>query len=345
MQQINKIKAYIYPITGRNNSGVHNPYRANFTKSSENFINYLNKKHPSNIGILNLFRFIHKTDLLILNWIEDLPDKKGGLFQYFVFYILLRFKKFSRFKIVWILHNKFSHSSSKLFFKKSLFFSLLKRSDIIITHSKEGINFAESFLPGVSSKIFYFPHPIVSFKGPIKNNVEKKYDILIWGTLAPYKGIYGFLEFLSANNALNKYRILIAGKAVSSEFFRELQKFKNENIKIRNKFLEEEELKEMVHESKAILFTYSGNSVLSSGALIDSISFGGLVIGPNVGAFSDMGAQGIIKTYDTLSDLLVLLERLDNLDSYEISRKIIDFVNSHTWSEFSKEFEKKLKAI
>jgi beta-1,4-mannosyltransferase len=340
-----KMRAYLYPRTSRTKTSVPNPYVGNFIGSTSNFINYLNENTPSNIGIFNLYRFIFKIDLLVLNWIEELPDKKGGTFQSVFFLILLKLIGLSRIKIVWTLHNKFSHSSQNIFLKRMLFFNLLKQSDLIVTHSTEGINFAESLCPGVSSRIFYFPHPIVPAKTFARSINEKKYDILIWGTLAPYKAIDSFLEFLSDENALMNYRILIAGKAVYPEFLKELKKYENENIIIRDQYIESDELAVLFQQSRIVLFTYSGDSVLSSGALMDSISHGAIVFGPDVGAFSELGNAGIIKTYGKFEDLKVHLEQLDQLDNSGILEKIHDFVNSHTWPEFSKVFEKRLKAV
>jgi beta-1,4-mannosyltransferase len=340
-----KIRTYLYPISNRNNRNIYNPYLDNFISNTSNYLNYLNKKFPSDIGILNLYKFLHKTDLLLLNWIEDLPDKKGGVFQGILFLTLLKLKKFSRIKVIWTLHNKFSHNSSKLFLKKLLVSSLLKRSDIIITHSTEGIKFAEALHPGVSSRIFYFPHPVIPFKGPVKQVSDKKYDILIWGTLAPYKAIDIFLEFLAERNALNNYRILIVGKAVNPEFFMKLRKYESENIEIRNQFIENDELVSMIQQSKVTLFTYSGNSVLSSGALIDSISYGAVVFGPDTGAFAEMGHAGVIRTYESLENLFVLLEQMDQLDNSGIPERISEFVESHTWSKFSEAFREKLNLI
>jgi beta-1,4-mannosyltransferase len=344
VQQISKRAAYIYPVTARNFTGIHNPYMDNFIDSTGRFINYLNKDHASNKGILDLFGYLDKIDLLFLNWIEDLPEKKGGIMQALIFLTVLRLKRFSRIKVVWTLHNKFSHSPNNLFLKKLLFTSMLKRSDLIITHSEEGISFAESFQAGISSKMFYFPHPIVPFKAPLQDP-GKKYDILIWGTLAPYKAIDVFLQYLSEKNAIEKYRILIAGKAVSPEFEMKLKSYENGNISIINKFVTSDELALMIRQSRITLFTYSGNSVLSSGALIDSVSHGATVLGPAVGAFAELGREGIIRTYESLDELLVLLEQLDQFDNSDLPLKITEFIRSHSWPEFAKALANKMEQL
>ena len=40
--------------------------------------------------------------------------------------------------------------------------------------------------------------------------------------------------------------------------------------------------------SKSVLFTYAEGSVLSSGALMESLAYGLNVVAPNVGAFKDV---------------------------------------------------------
>jgi beta-1,4-mannosyltransferase len=345
MQENRRKKAYLYPITARNGSSIYNPYLDNFLVSTKTHLICLNEDFPSNIGILNLYRYLHKTDLLILNWIEDLPEKKGGVIQSVLFLILLKLLKYSRVKIVWTLHNKFSHSSKYLYIKKLIFFNLLRRSDVIITHSEEGISFAESLCPGIASRMFYFPHPIVPVEEFSKNDKKKKYDILIWGTLAPYKAIDTFLETLALNNALDRYRIMIAGKAASPEFFSKIQKYESENITVRNQYLTNEELAMLINQSRVVLFTYSGESVLSSGALIDSVAYGARVIGPGVGAFAEMGREGVIRTYDNFGELLELLEQLDHPDDPGYHDRLREYINAHTWPEFSKALGERLQSL
>lgn len=340
-----KRKAYIYPVTNRIRTGIYNPYLDNFMSSTFQQISYLNSKYPSNTGILNLFRFLHRIDLLMLNWIEDLPDKKGGIFQTILFLILLKVIKLTHIKIVWTLHNKFSHSSDYLTLKKRLFFQLLKSSDLIITHSAEGIRFAESLVPGISTRFFYFPHPVVPVKHEDEIEELKKYDILIWGTLAPYKAVDLFLEQLYEKKLETRFRILIAGKSVSDDFFNKIRKYENASITIKNQFIKNEELTVMIKQSKVVLFTYAGDSVLSSGALIDSVANGALVVGPDVGAFNEMGNEGIIKTYDNYEELFTILERIDQYYTLEAKEKIEKFIFSHQWKDFSKEFEKRLNNI
>lgn len=333
MKNKTKIRAYIYPLTSRLITGVYNPYLDNFMDSTASFIKYINKNHPSSWGIFNLLRFITQIDALFLNWPENIPEKKGGIIQSFFLLILLRLKKMLKIRVVWTLHNKVSHSSDKLFFKTKLFYALLKRSDLIITHSKEGVIFAESIIPGSSAKLFYFPHPVVPKQNYSCNS--KKYDILIWGTIAPYKGIDHFLAYFMDKGLHKKYRVLIVGKILPNDFYQIIKKYESPGIFIDNRYIANEELGELIALSHIVLFTYSSKSVLSSGALIDSISYKASVIGPNVGAFSELGNMGIIKTFDDFEELPDIIDKTIFAGSIADSEKLNNFIYSHTWEKFS----------
>lgn len=339
-----KRKAYIYPRTSRSKKITNNPYMNNFIQSIQDDYDIVNIDKPSDKGIFDLVKYVGKIEYLFLNWIEDLPDKKMGYSQAMFFLMILRIKSLLGIKVVWTIHNKISHFPENLYLKKILFRNLLKRSDLLITHAKEGIAFAESMLPGVSRRIFYFPHPIVPFPRPAKQQ-ERKYDILIWGALSPYKGIHTFFEFLQSQQALSRYRIMVIGKASSEEFFNTLKLYQRENITLRNEFVDMDELSQLIQQSAVILFTYSGDSVLSSGALIDSIAHKTMVIGPDVGAFKEMGDLGIIRTYHQFDELHSIMESIKDGKYYIDTDRIASFISAHTWAEFGKQLKARLDTL
>ena len=336
-------KAYIYPITNRLSTGIYNPYLDNFITALSGEIEFANRKHPSNTGILNIIRFLPEVKFVFLNWIENLPEKKAGLLQTAFLFLILYSKKILGLKIIWTLHNKVSHSANKLFLKKMIFRQVLRKSDLIITHSEEGIQYAETIIKGISDKIFFFPHPIVP--QPIHSQKDKKYDILIWGTVAPYKGILEFLEYIYAANLQKKYKILITGKSLDQEYFQKIKNHENNNITIRNQFISDEELKDLVGKSKIVLFTYSGNSVLSSGALIDSVAFHAIVIGPEAGAFREMGKSGLIYTYKTFSELPDIIDNVIRSDNETDIAIIKKFIKEHSWQKFADALLNRLKNL
>ena len=81
-----------------------------------------------------------------------------------------------------------------------------------------------------------------------------------------------------------------------------------------------------------MLFTHQENSVLSSAALMKSISYGSHIIGPDVGAFKDLSNTSFVSTYKSFSSLEA------NINLY-IENKIIKseldkFISENSWDKF-----------
>jgi beta-1,4-mannosyltransferase len=184
--------------------------------------------------------------------------------------------------------------------------------------------------------VFYFPHPLK------KTDLEKTVpdtDILIWGSIAPYKGIDVFLEHLQQKNMLDKYKIVICGKILSSDYEKKLQSYQRPNIKIINKFLDFEKLKIWIGRARIVLFTYHKNSVLSSGALMDSIACKAFVLGPHTGAFKDLAEMEIIESYQNMEEIPDTLDAM--LRKGQKNRGSLDtFIRDHSWEKFSLAFQK-----
>src|SRR5690606_28218608 len=99
-------------------------------------------------------------DIFILNWIESLPEKRFGKLQA-IFFVLFTFcAKILKKKIVWILHNKYSHHKRRNRWIDFMYRFMMTHSDIIITHSTGGISFVDENYPQASSKVKMLIHPI-----------------------------------------------------------------------------------------------------------------------------------------------------------------------------------------
>jgi beta-1,4-mannosyltransferase len=333
--------AYIYPISARYEKVVaNNPYIDDFIGVMEKRVNFVNKNNPSSTGFFDLLKYLFQIDYVFFNWIEDVPDKKGGLAQAVFLLFFLYIANFMKIKVFWTIHNKLSHSKDHFLLKKMISKTLLKTADWIITHSSEGIQYAESIVPGCRDKIVYLPHPIKNRK--TKNSVEKKIDILIWGTISPYKGIVEFLKYLHDKRYQNKYEILVIGRVTSKELFDLLSKYSNQHIVIKDECPDFELLQSLIGQSRLVLFTYSKSSILSSGALMDSLGFGARIIGPNVGAFTDLKSEGLIETFDDFDDLFKKLnDWLNSEDSFiRDNERISLFLRDNSWDAFAENLSK-----
>jgi glycosyltransferase involved in cell wall biosynthesis len=332
-------KIYFYPISARNDKIVSfNPYTFDFVDSIEQFFTIVNKGKPSNKGIFDIYKYLFRIDYIIFNWIEDLPEKKGGFIQTIFFLTLMAISRLIGIKIVWVMHNRLSHSRKHKWLKKLIFNQLIRKSDFILTHSSEGISYGESLRQGSKNRIHYFPHPI---KDRRKLSLAKPaYDILIWGTISPYKGILEFLQLLHSVKREKSFKILIIGKSNDKVYFELLTQYTSENIIIKEAFMEDDSLQEMISLSKIVLFTYAKSSILSSGALMDSIGFGGKVLGPHVGAFADLAKDGIINTFRESDEIFtvidVMLAKNDDTENPPINQ----FLQENSWNKFAENIQK-----
>jgi len=326
---------YFYP-----NKPMLNPYTGNFINSLKKNYNFINVTRPSKSGIFDILKYIQKIDYIFLNWIEELTNGRGGVIQSLFFIIIIKILKIKRVIIVWTLHNKLSHSGNYLFIKKILNKILIKNSNFILTHSTEGIEYAKKLAKGKALNIKYLPHPVQQRKSDTRPKVL--YDIIIWGNIMPYKGIDKFLEYLFDNDYQYKYKILIIGKSDSEQYLNILNKFKNNNIIIENRFINESELIEIIRSSRIVLFTYTKTSVLSSGVLMDSLGLGPEVIGPATGAFADLSTQNVIHVYNDFNELITIIDELLNKKSIR-NFQVKEFIEENSWENFSRKFHNWIK--
>jgi len=326
--------SYIYPNTLKTKE-EKNPYISDFTNSLSKYFNFLNKDKPTNSGIIDLFKYVSKLDIIFFHWIEDVPDKKGGIAQTFAFYILIIIIKLRRIKIFYTLHNKESHYSTNKFLKKLVKKTILRHSDYIVCHASDGLKLVNN---NQKNKIKYIPHPFKKFN--VQDNLdEEKYDILIWGAIRPYKGIDEYLKYLISNKLRNKYKTLIIGKIFPKEYEDELMKYNSDKVQIENKYIDDLTLNSLIAKSKITLFTYNEKSVLSSGALVYSLSQGAMIIGPNIGAFQDLYSEELIDVFENYDDLIKKIDsHLKVGNNY--SDKIIKFVDLNTWDNYGEKIAK-----
>jgi hypothetical protein len=208
----------------------------------------------------------------------------------------------------------------------------LKKSDLIITHAKDGVDFGKSFFPKKNIRIEFFPHPTIKQSiTPVEN---KTIDILIWGAIAEYKGIDKFLEYLYKNNLENKYKILIAGKISTTAYRSKLMKMANKNISIEDHFLEKDKLIDYIQQSRVVLFTYSNDSVLSSGALTDTLTYRGTILGPDTGSFKDLAEEKMIRVYNNLVEIPGILDQMLSMENSVTGKKINSYFEKTSWNNF-----------
>ena len=249
--------------------------------------------------------------------------------------MLIPLMKISGKKIIWTIHNQRSHHQKNHKIKQWFIRILLRYTDFRITHAQEGIEYAKRTTNAkIADQVKYLPHPITKREQPIQQTCE--YDIIIWGTVAQYKGIDLFLDHLWKTGMQNKYRILILGKIQNPAYEKLLTTYTNTKITLINKFADNAELADYISRSRLILFTYLNKFVLSSGALMDSLTYNKPVIGPDAGAFKDLSKYNLVKTYTTFDDLMLTLYECLNGTDEGRHDQLAHFMQENSWRKFGR---------
>jgi beta-1,4-mannosyltransferase len=308
-----------------------NPYVQNLEKALSDHHTIINQK-PNYHGVIELFSYLFRADIFFFNWIEDVSVKRFGKIQQLIFPLFLFLAKIFRKKIIWILHNLYSHESKNRKWTRFGFNLMIKHSDLILTHSNEGVEFVRDRFPDRVKKVKYLIHPIDEIF-PVSESGPEKYDILIWGTIHPYKGVIEFLEFVHECEDMHGLKILISGICPHPALKLRLQELLNTNIEYRDGFFSMDEIYKMTGESRFSLFTYNSDSILSSGSLMDSIRMRAMIIGPDKGSFRDLNSFGFLHTYDAFADIPDIISRYTDrgqagFDALEY------FCNDNSWKNF-----------
>lgn len=314
------MKVYIYPQISSNK------YIELLSDSiSKNY--QIAKKKKSSIGILSMLLNLN-ANIFVINWPENIEGKQFGIVQVFIYRLIIQLIKLRSKKIIWILHNKKSHFLHSKFSHYCVNLTA-KYSDYVFTHSKDGLSFYKKKYN--KNNIHYFPHPVYKELN-ISRNISKEYDILIWGSVDRYKQVVEFIEYASVNHVLKTKKIMVSGNCRDIEYKLQLESMiaKNTNFTFNNKFLTDSEIDELIVRSKCVLFTYRENTILSSGALVYSLSNNTKIIGPSYGSFKDLAERKLIGTYNTYSDIP---ELIDSFIPNKVG--IEEYHKRYTWEAFA----------
>ena len=319
-------KIYYYPSCPP--EGYANPYSLNYKKALEKYGDVLEKENNAvRPAIKGLVENCLKGDLFVLNWIEGICNHRHGYIQYIIAFICLFIIRLRKRKIVWTIHNMSSHSGTKVI-SRFLTLYLYRHSNLIITHSKQAESVAKK---KAHCPVYYVCHPFNQLSS-CSDDAVKSIDVLIWGSILPYKGIPQFLQ--QVNERHSKIKILIVGSCTDKGLVTDILKCVNENSNIvfDNRKPDFSEVAKYISSARYVLFPYIGHSVSSSGALMDTIVMGGTSIGPNVGAFKDLCEDGICLTYENYNELFNKLES----DVIVSKEKVRDFIKSNSWENYAR---------
>ena len=135
------------------------------------------------------------------------------------------------------------------------------------------------------------------------------------------------------SHSLQNIKIMIAGKIPDKSYKDKLSELENESITIIEGFISDEDLKLYIMQSKIVLFTYLKSTVLSSGALMETLKFPVHIVGPDFASFKDLSDEGIIHTYADFDELMKIVQKLTG-ESVDMQKRKA-FMENHSWEKFA----------
>ena len=317
-------KLYIYPSFDPKHDKTGNTYIRHFHDAfCDSSVYRVVNRLPS----LQVFSMPLNLDaeVFIIHWVDLIPRKPLGFLQCLVFYMTMSLVSLSGKKIVWVLHNKRPHSGVSRKADRLMSY-MARKSDVVITHSEEGVRFFRQTYPECNpDKCRYIPHPVYS-SGLYPSAADPMWDYVVWGTIDRRKNILEFVRFAAGDERMKGKRILICGRCRDEEYDSMIRSSLSENITYDNRFLTDDELAEYISASRSVLFTYNPKSVLSSGALIYTLNFCKPVIGPRAGSFSDL--SDIVACFDSFDDIPEIVLPKDPASASK------DYIRLNSWSSF-----------
>ena len=324
----------VFPNIKQSPDTKANPYIKDFIAAIDNTegCKVINKEHKN--PLLSILKPSQWGDVFILNWFESIPDFKHGYIQSILAIFFLFTIKIKGRRIIWILHNKKPHSGKKKIIKSILAYLTAKTSDVIITHASEGVSLINKKYKFTANKAFYIDHPTknrMNMVNSIRKNVQ--YDLLIWGNIIGYKGVYQYLKYIKDNN-IDNIRICVIGKCTTQRIASDITSVTTSNTTIIFKGASFEELAQYMSISEFVLMPYLQDSILSSGILMDTLSFGAKIIGPNTGSFKDYANNKSLNVYvfDEYKDIsnIISANRNATISTDEYNK----FLNENNWENF-----------
>lgn len=326
------MKLYFYPSCPR--EGYTNPYCINYKHAIGTEFRLLDADNKiTKMKTATLLRYSFVADVVILNWIENVANLRMGKLQYLLTWLSFLILRIRKKKIVWMFHNITPHEGRDKY-SDHICDYLYEQASLIISHSEEAANYAKQF---AKCPVECICHPISNPSHSVYEGTLKPVDILIWGAILPYKGVLEFLQ--SCKDSLKDFRILILGKCKDSRLRSQIEEYAIDNVSFENRFADFDELAAYIKKSKYVLFPYVGESVSSSGVLMDTLAMGGCPVGPNKGAFRDLQEEGVCLCYNDYDELIDII----NKDAILSVKQREDFVANNSWSHFSEKLKKLLE--
>lgn len=271
---------------------VENPYQASLDKALH--VCGCDVVRQPRLRVIESLK--NKLSVIHLHWLPEFDHGIANYVKMYVFCFRLLVLRLFGVRIVWTLHNLFSHDSKVKKREKTLIRMVASIAHRVIVHSSKAIPIFEAeFSDRFSSKLVCIPHG--SYIGVYPNNMPRNIareqlgykDELVFlflGNIRPYKGVDNLIQSFAKVESEN-IRLLIVGKPNCEKLELELREAASRDKRVRLvfEFISDDQIQLYMNAADVAVFPYK--EVLTSGAVILAMSYAKACVVTNKGCMSD----------------------------------------------------------
>ncbi len=257
-------------------------------------------------------------------------------------------------KIIWTIHNKFTHDCTHVNVERIIRKFLYNKVDAIICHCNQAKKEVQSEFGAPQNKIYVIP--IGNYINGSKNEISKEkalkylnlksedFVFLSFGTIRPYKGIDKLINCFKTIGKNKNVKLLIIGKPVNNQIKTDIIKSSKafENIKLRFELIHDDDIQIYFNASDIVVFSFQ--KILGSAGILLAMSFGKPIIAPRLGCIIDiLDEKGafLYNPRENESLLIALIKVMANKDKLEeMGQYNLNLARLFDWKKIGAETKK-----
>lgn len=265
---------------------------------------------------------------------------------------------------VWTIHNTLPHDSRYPNLEIKLRSKLTEIASRIHIHSQKSIPEVEEFfsIPKDKLEVIHHGNYVGTYPNYItREQARKRFELspdkivfLFLGQIRPYKGIEDLITaFVEVSKKIPHSYLLIAGNPVHPFRKKEIENKAKifSNVKVIEKAIPDGELQWFFNAADVVVSPY--RNILTSGSVINALSFSRPVIAPNVGMIQELIQDGYNGFTYELGSIKSLTQAMFNMievitkieDKEKLYQQCFQSVEKLTWHQHSQLLFKNLQKL
>lgn len=332
-----------------------NPYQTLFANAIEHAGHSVLKIPPSKWFPLQK-AYAEQCDILQLDWPHDWYRGKNAVTRFLKRLMYLDgLRRLKKIPVVWTAHNLVAHDSENIAYEKAMIQKLIDVTDGIIVMSESSKQQLEdAYRVPPSTVITIIPHGHYIDVYPNKIDKPKAREILklsnescvalSLGRLMPYKGLEELIVDF-AKVARTNSELLVAGSCLSASYREHLiglaESYSTADVRIKviAEFIDDDQLQVFFNAADFVVLPFK--NILNSGSLMLAMSFGKVVVAPDIGSIKEIACEDGWVGYE-VSDTDGLRSALINAHSLTDFIRRENSIANYTRLNFSWERSSKL---